>query len=182
MPGLCSSGDVLHQVSTSPASYSYFEASVTICVRTSKLLHNTPIFCCRKLWLWFGRAGYDFSSTDICCCEKNIIPNIKGQGFLMVTKHSAIKKLKFLKERARERGKLTVWTRTGKGQTGTGSRANSKLSYFSNSCHHMPGAVLRTGKSIMSQRDGLSVPHSCMLWKWLGAKWWARKPLSAVAS
>lgn len=101
--------------------------------------------------------------------KKNIIPNIKGQGFFTLTKHSTTKKLKFLKERASEKRMQTVWTRKGKGQTGTGSRANSKLSYFSSSCHHMPGAVLRTGKSIMSQRDGLSVPHSCMLGKrWTG--------------
>lgn len=28
------------------------------------------------------QATIFFFSTDICCCEKNIIPNIKGQGFL----------------------------------------------------------------------------------------------------
>lgn len=164
-----------------PSPFSLFlRVSYNLCKNIKATAQRSHLLL-QKTAIMVLRAGYDFSSTDICCCEKNIMPNIKGQGFFTLTKHWTIKKLKFLKERASEEGMQTVWTRKGTGQTGIGSRANSKLSYFSSSCHHMPGAVLRTGKSIMSQRDGLSVPHSCMLGERWRGKWWARKLLSAVA-
>lgn len=146
-----------------PSLFSLFwRVSYNLCENIKATAQHSHLLLQKTvIMVWESRLWFFFNWYLLLW--KNIIPNIKGQGLLVVTKHSTIKKLKFLKERASERRNLTFWTRKGKGQTGTVSRANSKLSYFSNSCHHMPGAVLRTGKSIMSRRDGLSVPHSCML-------------------
>lgn len=111
----CQGLHVFYQASTSQ------EESVTVCVGTLKLSHNTSIICCSKLRLWLGR-------TSMICLhwylllqrkqKKKIIPNIKGQRFFTLTKRETINKLKFLEQRLSELGMLTIWTRKEKRQTG----------------------------------------------------------------